>query len=307
LYTIYKYWLRANQYGSVSDYAMSHISPVVGKTTVGKFHAHNIVVAPTHMNRSHSNRYYGHGQSVSLASLQDRHRVDKHEPRKTTVARIIHFLGEDVVSEFARVAKLQPTGRHKVMSWLMDHLDPFNAEHAEHLERLHKMSTKALTQLKGQIEGREPSKPYKMPTKEAQVLTLFAEELGRFSVIRPELAPLATFLTECSKHVEGQALLVIPLEFFQALFNVLHGKALADEGEHLAPALTTLQALAGLSGDLPVLALPVAVEPPVRVLKRFKTFADEVDADQYGEAFEASPVMFNACTATHEGDDCVPW
>ena len=57
------------------------------------------------------------------------------------------------------------------------------------------------------------------------------------------------------------------IEFFQALFNVLHGNALADEAEHLAPALIMLQALARLSGYLPVLAPLVAVSAPVVVLK----------------------------------------
>jgi hypothetical protein len=201
------------------------------------------------------------------------------------VQRLIKYLGEPVVAEFAHAVKLQPTGRHKVMSWLMDHLDPFNPEHAEQLERLHTMSTKALTQLKGQIEGKEPSKPYKVPIKEAQVLTLFAEELTRFSATRSELAPLAAFLTECSQRINPQELLVIDLAFFQALFNVLHGKSLTEEAHHIAPALATLQALAGLSGHLPVLASPVVLEAPVRVLRVFRSFADEQDGDHVDRCY----------------------
>lgn len=305
LYTVYKYWLRANQYGSVSDFALSHISPVAGNRTIGRFHAHNIVVAPTHMNRSHGTKHFGHGLSVSRASLQDRHAVDKHEPRKTTVARIIRFLGEDIVSEFARIAKVQPTGRHKVMSWLMDHLDATIPEHVEHLERLHKLSTKALTMLKAEIEGKEPITPYRAPVKEAQTLEVFAHELSRHAELRLELKPLATFILECSKHINPQELLVIPLEFFQALFNVLHGKALADVAEDLAPALATLQALAGLSGELPEVSAPMdktpAAEAPVKVLATLTGFVESLD--------EAVPevIPFRPLTPSPVAQEPLPW
>jgi hypothetical protein len=191
------------------------------------------------------------------------------------------------------------------MSWLVDHLDPFNAEHAEHLEHLHTMSTKALTQLKGQIEGKEPSKPYKMPAKEIQVLTLFAEELTRFSATRSELAPLAAFLTECSQHINPQELLVIDLAFFQALFNVLHGKSLAEEAHHIAPALATLQALAGLSGELPAVLASTdktpAAEAPVRVLATLRGFVESLD--------EVVPevIPFRPRNALPEAQEPPPW
>jgi hypothetical protein len=173
------------------------------------------------------------------------------------------------------------------MAWLLDHLNVTIPEHAEHLERMHKLSTKALTMIKAEIEGRVLTTPHRALVKEAQALGVFAHELTSFSTTRPDLAPLSAFLLECSQHINPQYLLVIDPALFQALFDLSHGKELEHVASELTPVLETLKAMGKVVQAVPVLASPVVVEPPVVVLRRVKSFADEVDADQYGEAFEA--------------------
>lgn len=193
----------------------------------------------------------------------------------------------------------------RVMAWLLDHLDVTIPEHAEQLERLHKLSTKALTMLKASLQGNEPTTPYRASVKEAQLLEVFAHELSPHAEIRPELKPLATFLLECSQRINPQELFVIDLAFFQALFDLSHGKELADVTDDLAPALTTLQALAGLSGELPeVLASrdkTRASQAPVRVLATLKGFFESLD--------EVVPEvsLFRPRNSLPEAQEPLPW
>lgn len=43
------------------------------------------------------------------------------------------------------------------------------------------------------------------------------------------------------------------------------------------------------------------------MLKVFESFADELDADLYGDALSVAPVMFDAHTAMYKGYDPMPW
>jgi hypothetical protein len=165
LHTVYKRYLCANEYGDTRDYALSHIHPVKGQSAVGLFHADNLVIAPTGMNRSHGVKHFGHGLSIPRAKLQSRHEVYRGDSRADTIKRIVQFLGEDVITEFAKTVNLQPSTRHKTLSWLNDHLDPSVTEHAEHLAKLDGMSSKALTTLKATLQGKD-GKGFKLMTQD---------------------------------------------------------------------------------------------------------------------------------------------
>lgn len=306
LYTVYKRYLCANEYGDTRDYAMSHIHPVKGQSAVGLFHADNLVIAPSGMNRSHSTKYFGHGLSIPRAKLQSRHEVHRGDSRAATIKRIVQFLGEDVVTEFAKVVNLQPSTRHKTLSWLHDHLDPSVPEHAAHLAKLDGMSSKALTTLKTTLQGKD-GKGFKLMTQEVHPLNLFASELQRHAAIRPDLEQLATFITECTQTVNPREPFILESSLLPDLFAVLHGKELADVAETLLPALQHMKTLGKIKLNLPAAAsiqvvataVPVA---PVRVLKTFASFADEVD----GYVPDVAPAVLQGHTVTYEVDP-LPW
>lgn len=306
LYTVYKRYLRANEYGDTRDYAMSHVHPVRGQSNVGLFHADNLVIAPSGMNRSHSTKYFGHGLSIPRAKLESRHRVYKGDSRADTIRRIVKFLGEDVVAEFAKAVNLQPSTRHKTLCWLHDHLDPSVPEHAEHLAKLDGMSSKALTTLKASLQG-EDGKGFKLMTQEVHPLNVFATEIQRHAAIRPDLEQLATFITECTQTVNPREPFILESTLLPNLFAVLHGKELADVAKTLLPALQHMKTLGKIKLDLPTatpveVVTPVVPVAPVRVLKTFASFADEVD----GYVPDVAPAVLQGHTVTYEVDP-LPW
>jgi DNA-binding transcriptional ArsR family regulator len=309
LYGVYKRYLRANEYGDTRDYAMSHIHPVRGQSGVGLFHADNLVIAPSDMNRSHSTKYFGHGLSVPRAKLESRHRVHRGDSRAATIKRIVKFLGEDVITEFAKAVNLQPSTRHKTLSWLHDHLDPSVPEHAEHLAKLDGMSSKALTTLKATLQGKD-GKGFKLMTQEVHPLDVFATELQRHAVVRTDLEALATFITECTQRVNHREHFIYESSLLPDLFAVLHGKELADVAVTLVPVLQHMKALGKIKLDVPTATPVVVVMPdapvipaaPVRVLQTFTSFAEEVD----GYVPDALPSVFQAHTVTYEVE-ALPW
>lgn len=301
LYTLYKRYLCANEYGSTKAYALSHIAPVCGSTSVGTLHPSNLVIALSGMNRSHGVKHFGHGQSIPRVNLDSRHSVFKGDSRKATIARIISFLGEDVITEFAKAVNLQPTQRHKVMSWLIEHLDLNDSVQSKHFDNLDTMSTKALTTLKAELQGKDTS-GYKLPTSETQALYVYALELVRHSAIRPELTSLAEFIMQSAKRINPMEPFLLESDLLQLLFDILHGKPLSDVAQDLAPVLRYLKVLGKLTLDIPELQTPV-VQAPVVVLKTFTSFADELDQ----MVPDVAPVWFPNDTATYRSDDALPW
>lgn len=282
LHALYKRRLCVNEYGSTSAYALSHIHPVRGHDSIGTFHAANLVLAPSVWNRLHGTKHFGHGLSIPRSQLQSRHDVHKGSSRKETITRIIRYLGEDVISEFAKAVKLQPTQRHRTLAWLYDHLDPTIPEHAEHLDGLDAMSSKALSTLKAKLQGKEAG-GFKLIGREASLFGILAEELARFAAIRPDLAPLAGFIQECSVRINHRESVITESELLPLLFDLLHGKALSAVAGELSPALHQLKALGKITLPVPVLGVPsqlqaeTAAKPAVVVLKTFRSFADELD------------------------------
>ncbi|MGC6371340.1 hypothetical protein [Pseudomonas sp. S2.OTC.A_B10] len=307
LHTLYKRRLIANEYGSSSAYAISHVYPARGQSSVGLFHASNLIIAPSEWNRLHGTKHFGHGLSIPRSQLQSRHDVHKGDSRKETVNLVIRYLGEDVIAEFSKEVKLQPTQRFKTLAWLHAHLDPANPEHAEHLSKLDTMSGKALSTLKATLQGKE-SGGFKLITSEASLFTIFAEELTRISLIRPDLADLAEFITECSVRVDHRENVITQSELLPLLFDLLHGKELADVLPDLLPELIYMKSLGKIK--LPVPSLPkleqvVTVIPaaqiPARVLARLKGFAESLD----DPVLDVVPVMPQVHLA--EVVDPLPW
>jgi len=227
LYEVYKVKLRANRYGETKDYEISHIHPVRSDSaeTIGLYHASNLVVVPTKLNREHGTQHYGHGLSINRNALVSKHSVEKGAPRKQTVQRIIAFLGADVVADAVKVAKIQPTQRHKLLSWLHDHLDPTVPEQRAHLDNLDDMTTIALTGLKAKLEGKEGS-GFQTKTTILTPFQVLSQELERHAQHRPELTEVLDII--CKRVSPFTALhmsrTTLNEDELQAVFDVLHGK-----------------------------------------------------------------------------------
>lgn len=225
LYDVYKLKLRANRYGETKDYEISHIHPVQGCKTIGLYHAPNLVVSPTKLNREHGTQYFGHGLSIPYKDLVQKHMVDKGASRKDTVARIIRYLGEDLVTEVVRAAKIQTTQRHKLMGWLHDHLDPTVPEQRTHLDNLDDMSTIALSALKARLLGQEGA-GFAIKTTSFTPSQVFVLELERHAQHRPELTEVLDII--CKRVSPFTALhmsrTTLNADEAQAVFDVLHGK-----------------------------------------------------------------------------------
>lgn len=225
LYDVYKLKLKANRYGETKDFEISHIHPVQGDNTIGLYHAPNLVVVPTKLNRTHATTHYGHGLSIKRSALVSKYVVEKGAPRRQTVQRIIAFLGADVVAEAVKVAKIQPTQRHKVLSWLHDHLDPTVPEQRDHLDALDSMSGKALSALKAKLAGREGS-GFQIKTAMLTPFEVLSQELERHAQHRPGLTEVLDVI--CKRVSPFTALhmsrTTLNEEELQAVFDVLHGK-----------------------------------------------------------------------------------
>lgn len=293
LHDVYKLKLKANQYGQTKDFEISHIAPVQGHAFIGLYHAENLVVAPTHLNRAHGTKYFGHGLSISRNSLVSKHAVAKGAPRKQTVERIIAFLGQDVVAELVKVAKIQSTQRHALTAWLQDHLDPLVPEQRDYLDSLDGMTTQALRALKATLEGKEGGRAFVVKTTTYTASDVFLLELERHSTYRPELAHVVNILRKRVAPFTSQHLSRINLNTReqQAVFDVLHGQpveaiqngldeyiarhtSVMDHGERIPAYKPSVFAVPSKQSATPV--IPVA-QASVRVLARLKGFAESLD------------------------------
>jgi hypothetical protein len=310
LYELYKFKLRANRYGDTKEYEFSHICSVQGHATVGLFHPLNLVVAPKLMNRVHGVKHFGHGLSIDRKVLKSRHSVEKGANRKDTAARIITFIGTDVVAQAAKLAGIQPSRRNTVMAWLRDHLDPYNPLHRDWLDGLDDMSGKALKELREGLEGKKGS-DYKIQTIALSSFEVLSQELARHALHRPELTDVLDVIHEA---IASYTTANLPLDIYgdrpitelakcmpdnfmteaelQALFDVLHGKpvnSIRDVLEGFTERYSNAKVRIPAYAPIVFTRQKPAINAPVTVLAVFKDFAGELDAQQ--AVSEVVPVL----------------
>ncbi|WP_448694824.1 hypothetical protein [Pseudomonas moraviensis] len=318
LYDVYKLKLKANRYGETKEFEISHIHPVRSDSaeTIGLFHPTNLVVVPTKLNREHGTQHYGHGLSISRNALVSKHSVEKGAPRKQTVQRIIAFLGADVVADVVKIAKIQPTQRYKVLSWLHDHLDPTVPEQRTHLDSLDGMSGKALAALKAKLEGQEGS-DFKIKTESLSPFNVLFVELQRHAGFRPELKDVLDVL--CTRIDPFIATFthrtVLNADELQAVFDVLHGKpveairdVLAEFVERHTSTMDNGERIPQYKQILFKAQRPARVvakvQSPVSVAADARSFADCLD----GEGQDDAPVFLPLSGLYQEREvEPLPW
>lgn len=313
LHAVYKTSLKANEYGDKKDFEISHISPVKGTSTLGLLHAQNLVVAPVALNRAHGTKHYGHGLNIPRHTMLPKYAVHEGAKRSTTVDRVIAYLGKDVVAQLVIKAKIQPTERYKLLAWLRAHMPATD----ERLALLEGMSTKALKALKAEIEGMLP-RDFKIKTSRHSSLLVLFSELERHISYRPELQAVADSVQRIIpahlmnvRRWEGS----LSDAGLQALFDVLHGKPVAD----VMPVLWDLL-YDQRSQELVLPYTPIvfhrpepnaAVQMPQLIAMlptptRIKSFADDLDSEQMAMP-EGIPVLRHWTPDLPDERDPLPW
>jgi hypothetical protein len=284
LYDVYKLKLKANRYGETKEFEISHIHPVQSDSdAIGLFRPENLVVVPTKLNREHGAQHYGHGLSIERNALVSKHSVEKGAPRKQTVQRIIAFLGADVVADAVKIAKIQPTQRHKVLSWLHGHLDPTVPEQRTHLDSLDGMSGKALAALKAKLEGKEGG-GFQIKTTILTPFQVLSQELERHAQHRPELTEVLGII--CKRVSPFTALhmsrTTLNADEAQAVFDVLHGKPVEAIRDVLTEFVERHTSIMDNGERIPpYMPIVFKAQRPVRVVAMVQSplsFAAELDA-----------------------------
>ncbi|WP_338807654.1 hypothetical protein V8U11_16020 [Pseudomonas chlororaphis] len=233
LHELYKANMRYNGYGDRNDYELSHIHPVKGsQDNIGLLFADNLVSAPKALNRSHGTKYFGHGASISRATLDTKHAVDKEiEKESEVVARVLAYIGKTTILETIKACKIKPTQRCQLTQWIANHYDETNPEHVAalpNIETLDTLKTKELQAIKTLMTGKE-IEAYTCSASRVEVV--LSRELSRLSEVRPELAPYAYAFEDAIATQSNSSLFT--LHHAQMIFDVLHGKSIAVMGDTL--------------------------------------------------------------------------
>lgn len=232
LHSLYKANMRYNGYGDRNDYELSHIAPVKGHAFLGLLYADNLVSAPRALNRAHGTKYFDHGRSISRATLDTKHDVDKGiEKEADVVARVLAYVGKATIAETIKACKIKPTQRCQLTQWIANHYDESNPEHVAALpnvDMLETLKTKALQTIKTVMTGKEIESH---TCAASRVEVVLSRELTRLSEARPELAVYAYAFEDAIATQQNSSLFTE--HHAQMLFDVLHGKSIAVMGDTL--------------------------------------------------------------------------
>lgn len=227
LYEVWKFSFRANQYGERRDFELSHIASVESPTTLGLLCAENLCVSPKALNKAHGTQYYGHGKKISRTSILPKHHIHSDEPEGEVLDRVIAYLGEQLVDDVVRIAKLQPSQRSKHLDWLSDNLDPASPEHRKHMAALPDMTTVALSNLKSQMQDKLAS-TFAIKRYTFKSFDVLYHELERHVQYRPELQEVFEELHRLNELKTYRNSWDIEASEERALFDLLHGKSVGD-------------------------------------------------------------------------------
>ncbi|QKE63234.1 hypothetical protein HNE05_07635 [Aquipseudomonas campi] len=182
LHAVYKYRLKANNYGRDSEYSICHIFPVQHPFLIGTITADNLVVSYSKLNSKYSNTAFaGAGRSISRLSLLPKWRTSEEQPKKEVIKMIVEYLGADFVEKMQQLLKLQPAQRQQVFDWLIAHAD----ERIPSVEKLEALTTQELSKLKALVSGKESGSFAYSDWQEYGAV--FGHELRRLVQYRPEL------------------------------------------------------------------------------------------------------------------------
>jgi hypothetical protein len=304
---------KCNQYGTARLFELSHIAPVEGQTHIGMYYADNLVLSPQKPNKAHGTSYNGGGRRIARSDCHPRHAVHESERDSDVLERLIDYLGKPLIDEVVKLGKIKPTRRNELLRWLREFLNPADPVHARHLKDLAAMTTVALSTLQSELKGKE-AKGWSPKTVRYSRLAVLVMELERHARHRSDLLQVLEDIGYVRYSVdkpENQAL-------EQALFDLLHGKAL-DDVQHVIDSCARPHRVITYDGFCPFTGEPFVRPVPQERIPAYKpirfpvllariespafaaSFADTLD----GQQADIVPVLFNA--QPEASYDPVPW
>ncbi|MEY9334261.1 hypothetical protein ABH911_004572 [Pseudomonas protegens] len=286
LYDVYAACQKMNGYGLRKQYGeaqfeISHIAPVRGNASVGLFRADNLVIAPMALNRAHGTKHFAGGASLPATDLSPRFALEKDSNHADVIQRIITLIGEKVVMAVVKSKKIQPSKRQALYSWLVDHLDPANPDHAKHLTTIETASACVLSGIKKELEGKVAATDFRVFLSyhdDASVLMCEWERVGK--AYRPEILPALERLQFLDANTSTRFRLEFDAIDMQLIFDMLHGKP-AYTVDTVIDAMYA-KALASPVMYQPTEALQQTVQPAVQLPVARKSvtlsFIEELDS-----------------------------
>ncbi|MCQ3031824.1 hypothetical protein NLO88_14265 [Pseudomonas syringae] len=297
---------KCNQYGTARLFELSHIAPAQGQSQIGMYYADNLVLSPQKPNKAHGTTYYGHGRCIPRSACHPRHAVHENERDSDVLERLIEYLGRPLIDKVVKLAKIKPTRRSELLRWLREFLNPSDTVHARHLKDLEQMTTVALSTLQSELKGKD-AKGWSPKTVRYSRVAVLVMELDRHAQYRPELSQVLEDLPHLDYIRRASTDKADDQDFEQALFDLLHGKAVEDV-QHVIDAYVqrntkvidyaSLEESFGTTFDRPAHKERIPAYKPIRfpvLLDRIESpafavaFSDKLD----GQQADIVPVLFN--------------
>ncbi|MNP02940.1 hypothetical protein D3C76_948070 [compost metagenome] len=157
-----------------SQYHLCHISPAVGKESVGLLHHLNLFIGSAFHNQTHGNNsYQDRGLCIPKSKLKSKWKVTEKTSDRVVLDKVTEFLGQ-VLIDYAKENPVTKSQRFCVAKWVFQN-DPDNKLPLSKLER---MSMYDLRAIKSKVQDKE-AHSIECTTKRSFIVML--EECQRLS------------------------------------------------------------------------------------------------------------------------------
>ncbi|VVM65016.1 hypothetical protein PS645_01473 [Pseudomonas fluorescens] len=161
-----------------SQYHLCHISPAVGKDSVGLLNHQNLFVGTAFHNLKHSNKSYkDRGLCIPKKKLNSKWKVSKETSDRIVLDKVTEYLGK-VLIDYAKENPITKSQRYCVAKWVFQN-DPDNTLS---LSKLESMSMYELRAIRARVQDKEAF-TIEYTTKRSFIVML--EECQRLSVQLP--------------------------------------------------------------------------------------------------------------------------
>ncbi|MDF9777389.1 hypothetical protein [Pseudomonas baetica] len=182
LLAVYKAKFKTYGYNSEtkkSQYHLCHISPAVGKDSVGLLHHLNLFIGTAFHNQKHSNASYNNrGLCIPKKQLKSKWKVTEKTSNEVVLKKVTEYLGE-VLIDYAKENPIAISQRIGMAKWVYQN----GPDNTFPLDKLKQMSMSDLRAIRTRVEGK-PAYAFEYTTKRSFIVLL--EECQRLSEQLPD-------------------------------------------------------------------------------------------------------------------------
>jgi hypothetical protein len=170
-----------NRETKTSKYNLCHISPAVGKETVGLLHHLNFFIGSAFHNRVHSNKsYQDKGLCIPKSKLKAKWKVTSTTSDRAVLDKVTEFLGQ-VLIDYTKENPVNKSQTISIAKWIFQN-DPDNTLPLSELER---MSISDLRSIKTRLQEKE-KEVYSVDYATKRSFIVMLEECQRLSEQLPD-------------------------------------------------------------------------------------------------------------------------